>query len=181
MLNNPTKKQNKEKPSELFEGENSSLRKTFDNIVAKDTNVPTNDSWVEEFREDMKRNYGSLNHQVCSRAMTIDDMLEYIIPLISKTIAKEKTKSYEEGYEKGEEDEEELNQITIAKEREKPPTFIGISQWLEYGKQRGFPAFFEKKGRDLVVKDLKEIFNKCKTEKGLSRALSNFINKPKYK
>jgi len=29
-------------------------------------------------KEFMKRNYGSLNHQVCSRAMTIDDMIEGI-------------------------------------------------------------------------------------------------------
>lgn len=42
---------------------------------------------IKQLREDIKRNYGSLNHQVCSRALTIDDMLEDIIPKVEQLIS----------------------------------------------------------------------------------------------
>jgi len=51
---------------------------------------------LDEFKEDVKRNFENLNHHVCSRAMTIDDMLDYIVPRVEKILTLQEQRHQEE-------------------------------------------------------------------------------------
>jgi len=49
----------KEKPSELFEGENSNLKKTFDETVTKEETI------VEKYVRQMSENHAKKNRREC--------------------------------------------------------------------------------------------------------------------
>jgi hypothetical protein len=70
------------------------------NARAKEEQTPmtnqTIEQAVEEIEEGIRINFGSLNHQVCLRAITIDDMLEYILPKVTKALQAQRDAGYQQ-------------------------------------------------------------------------------------